>query len=78
MSNGLVITGSLCMIVTLGLSWCLVGVRTSAFMNRLFASDPNLLKAHLASLMITGLLMVFFLRFTHFQVTTSPLIVRAM
>ena len=78
MSNGLVITGSLCMIVTLGLSWCLVGVRTSAFMKSLFASYPNLLKAHLDYLMMTGLLMVFFLLFTHFQVTPSPLIVWAM
>lgn len=78
MSNILVVTGSLCMIVTLGLSWCLVGVRTSAFMKSLFASYPNLLKAHLDYLMMTGLLMVFFLLFTHFQVSPSPLIVWAM
>jgi len=78
MSNVLVVTGSLCMIVTLGLSWCLVGVRTSAFMKSLFASYPNLLKAHLDYLMMTGLLMVFFLLFTHFQVSPSPLIVWAM
>jgi hypothetical protein len=78
MSSLLVVTGSLCMIVTLGLSWCLVGVRTSAFMKSLFASYPNLLKAHLDYLMMTGLLMVFFLLFTHFQVAPSPLIVWAM
>ncbi len=78
MSNVLVVTGSLCMIVTLGLSWCLVGVRTSAFMKSLFASYPNLLKAHLDYLMMTGLLMVFFLLFTHFQASPSPLIVWAM
>lgn len=78
MSNVLVVTGSLCMIVTLGLSWCLVGVRTSAFMKSRFASYPNLLKAHLDYLMMTGLLMVFFLLFTHFQVSPSPLIVWAM
>jgi hypothetical protein len=78
MSNILVVTGSLCMIVTLGLSWCLVGVRTSALMKRLFASYPNLLKAHLDYLMMTGLLMVFFLLFTHFHVSPSPLIVWAM
>lgn len=78
MSNVLVVTGSLCMIVTLGLAWCLVGVRTSAFMKKLFASYPNLLKAHLDYLMMTGLLMVFFLLFTHFRVSPSPLIVWAM
>ena len=78
MSNLLVVTGSLCMLVTLGLSWCLVGVRTSAFMKSLFASYPNLLKAHLDYLMMTGLLMVFSLLFTHFQVQPSPLIVWAM
>lgn len=78
MSNVLVVTGSLCMIVTLGLSWCLVGVRTSAFMKSRFASYPNLLKAHLDYLMMTGLLMVFFLLFAHFQVSPSPLIVWAM
>jgi hypothetical protein len=66
------------MIVTLGLSWCLVGVRTSAFMKSLFASYPNLLKAHLDYLMMTGLLMVFFLLFAHFHVSPSPLIVWAM
>ena len=78
MSNVLVLTGSLCMIITLGLSWCLVGVRTSAFMKSLFASYPNLLKAHLDYLMMTGLLMAFFLLFSHFQVSPSPLIVWAM
>lgn len=78
MSNVLVVTGSLCMLVTLGLSWCLVGVRTSAFLKSVFASYPNLLKAHLDYLMMTGLLMVFFLLFTHFQVSPSPLIVWAM
>ena len=66
------------MIITLGLAWCLVGVRTSAFMKSLFASYPNLLKAHLDYLMMTGLLMVFFLLFRHFQVSPSPLIVWAM
>lgn len=45
MSNLLVVAGSLCMSVTLGLSWYLVGVPTSAFMKSLFASYPNLLKA---------------------------------
>lgn len=78
MSNVLVVTGSLCMLVTLVLAWCLVGVRTSAFMKSFFASYPNLLKAHLDYLMMTGLLMVFFLLFTHFQASPSALIVYSM
>jgi hypothetical protein len=78
MSNVLVVTGSLCMILTLGLAWCLVGVRSSAFMKDLFASYPNLLKAHMDYLLMTGLLMVFFLLFTQFHVAPSPLIVGSM
>lgn len=78
MSNVLVVTGGLCMLVTLALAWCLVGVRTSASMKSLFASYPNLLKAHMDYLLMTGLLMVFFLLFAHFQVKPAPLIVWAM
>lgn len=78
MSNVLVVTGSLCMILTLGLAWCLVGVRTSASMKTLFPSYPNLLKAHLDYLMMTGLLMAFFLLFAHFHVSPSPVVVWAM
>lgn len=77
-SSVLVVVGSLCLLITLGLAWCLVGVRSSAFMKTLFPSYQNLLKAHLDYLMMTGLLMVFFLLFTHFSVSPSPFVVFAM
>ena len=35
-ANVLVIIGSLCLLVTLVLAWCLVGVRSSTFMKRAF------------------------------------------
>jgi hypothetical protein len=74
----LVVVGSLCLLITLGLAWCLVGVRSSAFMKRLFPNYQNLLKAHIDYLMMTGLLMTFFLLFTHFGVSPSPLVVFSM
>jgi hypothetical protein len=74
----LVVVGSLCLLITLGLAWCLVGVRSSAFMKRLFPNYQNLLKAHIDYLMMTGLLMIFFLLFTHFGVSPSPLVVFSM
>ena len=73
----LVVTGSLCLLITLVLAWCLVGVRSSAFMKRLFPNYQNLLKAHLDYLMMTGLLMIFFLLFNHFGVSPSRLVVLA-
>jgi len=77
-SNLLVVVGSLCLLITLVLAWCLVGVRSSAFMKRLFPNYQNLLKAHLDYLMMTGLLMIFFLLFNYFGVSPSPLVVFAM
>jgi hypothetical protein len=74
----LVVTGSLCLLITLVLAWCLAGVRSSAFMKRLFPNYQNLLKAHLDYLMMTGLLMIFFLLFNHFAVSPSRLVVFAM
>ena len=74
----LVVTGSLCLLITLVLAWCLVGVRSSALMKRLFPNYQNLLKAHLDYLMMTGLLMIFFLLFNHFGVSPSRLVVFAM
>ena len=62
-ANVLVAVGSLCLLVTLGLAWRLVGVRSSAFMKRVFPSYQHLLKAHLDYLMMTGLPMIFFLLF---------------
>src|SRR5580765_1591968 len=70
-SSILVVTGSLCLLITLVLAWCLVGVRSSAIVK-------NLLKAHLDYLMMTGLLMIFFLLFNHFRVSPSRLVVFAM
>jgi len=77
-SSILVVTGSLCLLITLVLAWCLVGVRSSAFMKALFPNYQNLLKAHLDYLMMTGLLMIVFLLFTHFRLSPSPLVVFGM
>src|SRR4051812_18260144 len=77
-SSILVVTGSLCLLITLGLAWCLVGVQSSSFMKRLFPNYQNLLKAHLDYLMMTGLPMIFFLLFNQFRVSPSPLVVFAM
>jgi hypothetical protein len=70
--------GSLCLTLALILAWCLVGVRTTGFMKRCFPSYQYLLKAHIDYLMMTGLLFIFFLLFTHFRLTPPPLIVVAM
>jgi len=77
-SSILVVTGSLCLTLTLGLSWCLVGVRSSNFMKTLFPNYQYLLKAHIDYLLMTGLLMIFFLLFTHFRVLPSPIVLLAM
>ena len=70
--------GSLCLTLALILAWCLVGVRTTGFMKRWFPSYQYLLKAHIDYLMMTGLLFIFFLLFTHFRLTPPPVIVVAM
>lgn len=77
-SNILVITASLCMTITLGLSWCLVGVRSSAFMKKMFPNYQYLLKAHIDFLLMTGLLMIFFLLFSHFSTSPSVFILLSM
>jgi hypothetical protein len=74
----LVVVGSLCLLITLVLAWCLVGVRSSAFMKKLFPNYQNLLKAHIDYLLMTGLLMIFFLLFTHFHVSPPLVVVYAM
>ena len=76
--TALAAVGSLCMTLALILAWCLVGVRTTGFMKRWFPSYQYLLKAHIDYLMMTGLLFIFFLLFTHFRLTPPPLIVVAM
>jgi hypothetical protein len=45
--NVLVAVGSLCLLLSLVLAWCLVGVRSSVFMKRAFPNYQNLLKAHI-------------------------------
>src|SRR5258705_10590213 len=74
----LVVVGSLCLLITLVLAWCLVGVRSSAFMKKLFPNYQNLLKAHIDYLLMTGLLMIFFLLFAHFRVSPPLVVVCAM
>ena len=74
----LVIVGCGCLTFTLFLAWCLVGVRVSARVKMLFPNYQYLLKAHIDYLLMTGLLMLFFLLFAHFRVTPSPIVVLAM
>lgn len=77
-SNVLVVTGSLCLAITLVLAWCLVGARSSKFMKSVFPNYSYLLKAHLDYLMMTGLLMIFYLLFAHFQLVVSHVVLVAM
>jgi hypothetical protein len=74
----LVAVGSLCMTLALILAWCLAGVRSSAAMKRWIPNYQNLLKSHIDFLMMTGLLFVFFLLFTHFRLAPPAFIVIAM
>ena len=77
-SGVIVVVGSLCLTITLMLAWCLVGVRTSSSVRRLFPSVPNLLKAHIDYLLMTGLLMIFYLLFAYFRLSVSPVILVAI
>ena len=79
-SSLLVVAGSLSLTLTLGLAWCLAGVRYMAagFLKNLFPNYQYLLKSHIDYLLMTGLLMVFFLLFEHFRVSPSPVILLAM
>lgn len=77
-STLLVVVGCSCLTFTLFLAWCLVGVRVSARMKKIFPNYQYLLKAHIDYLLMTGLLMLFFLLFAHFRVTPSPIVVLAM
>jgi len=64
-SNILVVAGSLSLTITLGLAWCLAGMRYLewGFLKKLFPNYQYLLKSHIDYLLMTGLLMVFFLLF---------------
>lgn len=77
-SATLVVVGSLCMMLALVLAWCLAGFRTSAFMKRVFPNYQYLLKSHIDFLMMTGLLLIFFLLFAHFGLTPPAFVVIAM
>jgi len=79
-SSILVVAGSLSLTITLGLAWCLAGIRymQTGFLKRLFSNYQYLLKSHIDYLLMTGLLMVFFLLFAHFQVAPSPVVLIAM
>src|SRR3954462_9824018 len=77
-SSVLAVTGSLCLTMTLLLAWCLVGVRSSAFMKKVFPSYQQLLKAHMDYLLMSGLLMIFYLLFAHFCVSIFPIILVSM
>jgi hypothetical protein len=77
-STVLVTAGNLCLIITLVLAWCLACVRTSAFMKRLFPNYQSLLNAHMDYLLMTGLLMIFYLLFAAFHVSAPPVILAAM
>lgn len=76
----LVVAGSLSLTITLVLAWCLAGMRylESGFLKKLFANYQYLLKSHIDYLLMTGLLMVFFLLFVHFRVSPSWVILIAM
>ncbi len=74
----LVMAGSLCLTITLLLSWCLVGVRSSAFVKKLFPNYQYLLKAHIDYLLMTGLLLIFYLLFASFGVSPSHAVLVAM
>jgi len=77
-SSVLAVAGSLCLTIAIILAWCLVGVRSAAFMKKVFRNYQQLLKAHIDYLLMSALLMIFSLLFAHFQVSVSPLIVAAM
>ena len=74
----LAVMGSVCMMLALVLAWCLAGVRSSRFVKKCFPNPQYLLKAHLDSLMMTGLLFVFVLLSEHLRLTPPTAIVVAM
>lgn len=79
-SSILVVAGSLSLTITLGLAWCLAGMRylESGFLKRLFPHYQYLLKSHIDYLLMTGLLLVFFLLFAHFRLSPPSAVLAAM
>ncbi len=74
----LALVGSVCMTLALVLAWGLAGVRSSRVVKRWIPNPQYLLKAHLDFLMMTGLLLAFFLVFERLRITPPPAIVLAM
>lgn len=76
----LVVAGSTALTFTLLLAWCLTGMRylEIGFLKKLFPSYQYLLKSHIDYLLMTGLLMVFFLLFDHFRLSPPSVILLAM
>ena len=79
-TNILVVAGSVSLAIALVLAWCLAGIRyiELGFLKRLFPHYQYLLKSHIDFLMMTGLLMAFFLLFNHFRVSPPAVIPIAM
>ena len=78
--NILVVAGSIALTATLVLAWCLSGIRylETGFLKKLFPSYQYLLKSHIDYLLMTGLLMVFFLLFDHFRLSPPSVVLLAM
>lgn len=76
----LVLAGSLSLTLTLVLAWCLSGIRylESGLLKRLFPSYAYLLKSHIDYLLMTGLLLVFFLLFDRFRVSPPAVVLMGM
>ena len=68
------------MAMALVLAWCLAGIRyiELSFLKRLFPHYQYLLKSHIDFLMMTGLLLVFFLLFERFNLSPPAVIPLAM
>jgi hypothetical protein len=74
----LAVAGSLCMTLALVLAWCLAGLRMSGVVKRCFPNPQYLLKSHLDFLMMTGLLLIFFLLFKQLGLTPPAIVLAAM
>ena len=74
----LVVAGSVCLVLTLVLAWCVAGTRSSGFFKKVFPNYQYLLKAHLDYLMMSGLLLIFYLMFAQLHVVASPVVLVSM
>jgi hypothetical protein len=74
----LVAAGSLCLTITLVLAWRLAGVRALGLNEKVVSELPILAESHMDYLLMTGLLMIFYLLFAQLHVSASPVILAAM